>query len=1715
MKKAKRLIAVLLAALMLLSAACLPAYAKALPANKYSVPKIASNQKYYFTPDQGAGWLLDMLDELLAEANIKLDLLDLTGIGETTFKFAGVDLSDIDWTINLTSIDNLIQSLYVALKELDGAWLGSLASGLGLLGDLLKAKGLEGAYNNLDTTLKRGSRSNDYQGGSNDLDILYMLVHWLDEELNEAVKNIVAGTFDFGVLEGTIEGVLDGAIMNLPGYLKLMLYQMLVDSEATALPTDTTTPVTDGLQKVVDWALITGTSKEHGGMTSILGENADPLMPAIGDQPGKASITGTSFQVDRDGDGVLETKTMSFYQLVSNLIQALLNGILAPSLGEMIADLVGVEITEQYPMGDPAIFEDMMFNTILGAVESLAVQNGAPAPTYTDEDNATPMGKINALMEWFFTGGGMDTFIKIDFYGLEITDNFMSLLNDLGRLAINLLPGLIGGDLFEGAEELAYTADELNEVRYYKENASGYYVTCDADDEAAIDETFLTYEAGEIVYAVERDESTGIPTAYNYLSNNQPVNTSDETASGYRNISLIRSNYVVTRDQVWACLIKMILNGVIDGCYWPEWTTDIPSVLAYAMAALAAPVLPEGNFFARLDAFHQSGGIAPISDSNGATVEPIPYYTYKNGVEVPTGALNIGGAVAAFYLNAIFTFDDSEKLTEVGTTFERFVTEFLCWAADEYLPIFVGNYNSDTGSFTDAAGSETGPIWGTAFNNLIDAVYSDFATRTLVAASDGGPNWDAIYTFLDATLLKLIPADWLPNAFDSSFGLFNEWLLNNLLHFDLQGIISLLSTNANETAELHKPVLTVLLRVIDRVLGLVFNGNPLLLPIDDTRRGVNADGVAKVFINNTSITDLDALLGGYGDTNGSLPQLVSKLLNYLDDYKEELLATLLPIIMGGTFDKPFDKEFSATGDVEENNWLTGSDYPADMTTFKLAELQWYIDQFRADVNAVRGTTYDTVEEAEAAITDESLQYIKEEGTGTFDAEGNEICQYTVYTRNTYYSTATETLVEETYDGEPNNHSTFAGFKYSQLSYRQSDRPWVVYDSDYRCFAVEDWKQTPYAYHNYKSALDEAEEYASAYKSFAENDLGAAYAEWQRYFIQTRLYSEDLLDTNGDGRAVISESDSDYVAATDSSPGFPVDGMPSVPTVMLPYYTADSNTYTSYTFLDTTIDDYATLTPTEYTRNNFEQIDIALKLGEDVNNNIVLDSYEAEEIVRLAIKSRTFDITGNDVGEYDAGSIQWSDLSQTQLNDITTLCTELSYKFTYDVAAGTYEISRPVFRLIDGSYVLGCGVDANPPLALCGVDPDAMTYAQENDDQMYKSYVEYMSTMSQNRKTLYNKIDYISDRAEEAADLRTGKIDTTMLKWALTHASIKEAYSNTASGIRNRKITGVRTDGVADYYYVKVYTQSTYDAFRKAYDYADYLNQASTGKVQAYGLTQSMVTEAFKNLLATFGQLVEYTGDADWTQLDEYIAFATGVKNDPNKNHETLGYTTESYDKLVSELDSAILVRNDANLDCESQQTVDAAAAKLLAAINNLVYNSVPTIQPIIDTIKSQTTSVPGAARTQGYVFGLKEGEGITKELVNVIGMRIDEGVGNAITVEDSGKGNGTGAYYKGTVGNVEKFRFYAVLYGDLNGDTRIDGTDRTTLDLYILQGVNNSADPSAGGMGSIKFEAGDVNHDGSVTAEDSTIIELHYNYEDDQEFQITQDTNSPTAVTAA
>ena len=114
---------------------------------------------------------------------------------------------------------------------------------------------------------------------------------------------------------------------------------------------------------------------------------------------------------------------------------------------------------------------------IVGIVEGLFVDNGAPAPSYTEQQNTYPVYKIDALLDWLLVGkpeeniqSALDTFLLIDYYGFHIQDNFMSLLNDVARLLINLLPSL---GLFSSSAHLAYEPDELTVSWYVDDKLNG------------------------------------------------------------------------------------------------------------------------------------------------------------------------------------------------------------------------------------------------------------------------------------------------------------------------------------------------------------------------------------------------------------------------------------------------------------------------------------------------------------------------------------------------------------------------------------------------------------------------------------------------------------------------------------------------------------------------------------------------------------------------------------------------------------------------------------------------------------------------------------------------------------------------------------------------------------------------------------------------------------------------------------------------------------------------------------------------------------------------------------------------------------------------------------------------------------------------------------------------------------------------------------------
>lgn len=1789
MKKAKQLLAVLLAFVMLLSAACLPTYGYVAANNNWHNPTKNPVERYYFTYGQAAGWLLDLLEELLADANLIIsctDLNEMTGIGINIFtgnaflnmddpleKVGMVDSSG-EGAIRLDTVDNTVKSLYAISKWIeDPGSLGNVANGLNLLGDLLnKNKGLGVLIGQVDKNLTRAN--------VDDTVVLEHLIHIITS-LAPMIRGILGGTVDAGsILGGTLDGLLQDflssrtTLKTVGDGIKDLIYRMLVNSEADIIgdgsdnpdtaEDETITTVDQALQKVVDWLLIEGTGEnQYDGGYSMVGMNAEPLMPAIGDQPGGAALTGITIQSDQDLDGALENHTMSFYQLVNNAVQGLLSGMLADLLADLLYDALDVEITEEFPMGDPAVMEDVMFNTILGAVEGLCVQNGAPALDYEAYPNTdTPKGKIDALVSWFLdkrTDGqknGLSTFIEINFKGFHIQDNFMSLLNDIARLAINLLPGL---GVFEDSADLGYTADELNEYYAYDENFNIVH----SSDDTKVDSLYVTYETGKIVYVdtyVENADGTKTPEIYCYYPDKSVVNTTNSSAANYVNPSMIRQYYVISTKQVYACLVKMLLDDIIDGCYFPEWADDIPSVLAYGLASLAAPLLPENNYFERLDAYYNQQTMS----SNGDTIEPIPYTVEKTikiknmdgslketkTITVPIAALNIGASYLAAYLNSVL---DRDTLFDTNTSLEKFACEIAIWGFTKYMPAFTGETNATTGLLQTLASTGEEGVFQAETNALIQAVYANPATGEWMSDDANAACFDGIYDLIDQTVFKLLPSSWLPSI-NGSQQLILEWLLGNLCEFDLQGILGLLSVNEDSRAELHQPVLTIILRIIDRVLALVFNDSGILIPgsfSDGTqRRGVVENG------NITSLTSLDALLDCNGE-GASLPTFVYNLLRALEKYKTPILATALPLIASSKYERPYDTEYLGRKGI---------------AYYKLADLNNYTDALTKNINANFLKTFDNEADAKAAVKGDATASRQENGTynvvlnngtvfGSYpdiasanvtigylknayyttnesdevDDNGKPIITgYSVYAREDYYSLAA-TVTEET-DTKVDygkQYSTYSDFSYASFYPRNASSDFASYGLEYQSFEIEDFATTPYLRTNVKSAIKSASSFGSSYKSFTQNDLPDAYGSWMMYSIRTQLKTRDLYDANDDGVSVLTTSDTDYIAPTtdangvQTDPGKPVDGNPRVPDAMYPFSSTSSAIFPFV--YNKTGETISTESMNMFNATNYEQIAMAVAYGEDSRNDVTLGLRETEDVIRLAINSVNFDITPNADGSFHSGHANWSTLTSAQWASINSWMAANDFTIEAKLDAngaetGEYIVKRPAFRLLDSNFNISVTYNGSQVSSTPLLETDSTyraireirtmqdkSYEQELIEQIHASYKEYIAEIYTNRNSLYNTIDTISWRLESAELARSKPMenagDLVILDWAL--ANTRNLYMGDAG--RNYHFTGELVNGVA--VVEKVYTSTSYSQFQKAYEFAQSLrNRVVASSASTNEITQSMITLAYQGILDAARKLVLFTGFADWTQLDSYIAMAEEILTDPYRNDSVLGYAS-GLDVLEDMYKEAMAIRKDETIDCESQNRVDTQASLLNSAIQNLVFNTVPSILPSKDTTSSvETVTVSNINnRLVGHVFGLEEGTGISEKLIaengelTIAGMTIDEDIGSDIQMNPSGRGNGTGAYFSGRVRTLERFRYIAVIYGDINGDTRIDGSDASYIQYYISSGQNNETD-----MGTVKFEAADANHDNVVNADDIVAIQDHYTFK--QGKKIDQTTHRDTTV---
>lgn len=1515
MKKAKRILALLLAVVLIATGSSVTTFAMKYD---YKTPKTVmkygvATDMYYFSAEQGGTYVMDLIDELLPTLNKGMDMELNLYVTKPVLSFG-------------QGYDGFLVSVY---DMMSGTLLSAAKS---IIGDLkkLKIKEIPDITNNY---ARRGDPT------VADINCIYNLLAFLYEN-REPLANIVNKSFDLGILSSLGIEAID-IIADLPGFLKQTVWELLA-----------------GLAGKTDEEIAAETTWD---IDAILQEALDGLIADL--------LPGVELAID--------LQTASLYEVVNDLIDAILGGMLAPMLTETIADACDIEATEEYPMGHPDDINNETLVMICGIVEDLVGEYVDP-PVYEGDAATYPIAKINKLLTWFLAEGGMSAFIVIDDNGIGITDNFMSLLTDVSRLAIPLVYNLGLDDL---PQSEIYTQEQLN------------------------------------------------------IPEGQP---------GY-----------ISQDAVWGQLIKIVLSSITDGYYCPPEADTIVEVGSYALASLCARILPERNFFDQLDANYVEG---EYKDYNDEVVEPLAFetqYTTKCKVDgavvtrtytVPLAAIQMGYEIGIFFLDGMIDCDFTSVTATGMQGFEQFLKALADWALTRYVPIIADSFNITTNY----------------------------------------PNASDVWLMLDEVLFSLIPASWLPGTVESTFGgavsqpvkcaldLICNWLLDSVLNLNLQKLLSLL--RVNPTGELNDPFVQVLLRIIDRVFYIVFgNDGCLLAPNQATRNPFNT---------NTSVTSIGQLFTATGNGDnyttdiasmGNLGQLVYYLINNLYENRVSICETLFPLLLSTTYVPKYRDTIS--------NPDSGTLAPGQIS---VALLQKYINGaggkntveapyiVAENVNALTEGTYYTIE-----VT---MTGIQPTATATQVTLPDDFVQGT-----TYYTTGWE--VDDTADAfaEGTYYLRTDTYELVTLDGTNFDGNQTYYSADYAEAAVDETTNgTYYTAQSESSAVTLPEGYVegTVYYYHPEESLGAA--STGTYYIRNSTYTaQTFIGTAGNN--YIKNKTYYKVATTKLEYDYLNSYNPETGKLAMNVYTAGTaatrgiGSYASsiagqqgYLYLDT--EDFPN---TLFTYNNWRNF---MEDSQDIINeykNFV--EYEIPEATK-AWKEYFADTTG-EIGipggiypYYDASNgygVQVSNLSLpngvTGFNSLQAITDAINL---HGVDGAFITVSNTNNTKVSGQHNRTVPYDVLPSSHDSGnTDLDCEIASG------WKEYVTRVEELSNGLNDYWDGMNYYMAIFESARKSYT-ETCADPLKFFI------DKYEGFYNNGNNTKL-----DENGDT--VKRYTDKTWERFKAAYECAEDLVAQVTQKQASARTTQSMVTVVREELMNAYYALVEFGEMADLYALLQYITSARRIINQENSLPESEKiFTADSIATLSNMLDLATGIYDSKPGIDEQETLVDPTAGSLKNALDSLVYRLAPDLvvnEDIVDNMIEIGETWVNNGVLNGYIFGLAEGTGLKWEAgsannpVSVVGVS-EEGV----TCHELTYGPGTGSYIVAVdSANATKFRFTAVIFGDVNGDARIDGVDKITV-AAISNGVAGSDVTEA------EMLAADVDNDGAVTPSDAVALELVY-----------------------
>ncbi|MBP3938341.1 MAG: hypothetical protein IK955_02945 [Clostridia bacterium] len=334
-----------------------------------------------------------------------------------------------------------------------------------------------------------------------------------------------------------------------------------------------------------------------------------------------------------------------------------------------------------------------------------------------------------------------------------------------------------------------------------------------------------------------------------------------------------------------------------------------------------------------------------------------------------------------------------------------------------------------------------------------------------------------------------------------------------------------------------------------------------------------------------------------------------------------------------------------------------------------------------------------------------------------------------------------------------------------------------------------------------------------------------------------------------------------------------------------------------------------------------------------------------------------------------------------------------------------------------------------------------------------------------------------------------RADITYAYYALyyTQQDVLNYYPTTANNYQLNKIyqktlaaNYTKTDAEGN----QLYTNRSWDAYEKAMAFAttvmnEYNSYAASGTLGDY--QQSKVNMARAQLRDAVAGLKENKGDADYSELLFQLARIYDL-SDPYL------FTNESVQEVINTYIDAVDFNDEIKWDIDGQVYVDNMATALRDAIDNLA--AIPVIEfyvPEDQIVNNKDKYIYGFDQDfysqeeremwgDDFYFYFSMYFGAPTAGDTMLAEPTEAGYGTGTKVQIASDPDGDGEYDIDTT-------YTLIMFGDINGDSFIDGQDAVVMRTYAASMLRVK------GYNQYLNYAGDLNKDGTIGASDAKSVE--------------------------